>query len=38
MKILAKKILVKKILVKRTHKYHQKLPDYKRNYYLAHKK
>ena len=36
-KILVKKILVKKILMKKlnffyTHKYHQKLPDYRRNY------
>ena len=32
MKILMKKILAKKI------KYYQKLPDYRRNYYLTHKK
>ena len=28
----------KKINFLYTHKYHQKLPDYRRNYYLTHKK
>ena len=43
-KILMKKILVKNILMKKInfffyiHKYYQKLTDYRRNYYLTHKK
>ena len=36
-KILMNKILIKKILIKKI-KYYQKLPNYRRNFYLTHKK
>ena len=37
-KILMKKILVKKKILMKRSKYYRKLPDYRRNYYLTHKK
>ena len=37
-KILMKKILRKKKIPMKKNKYYQKLPDYRRNYYLTHKK
>ena len=37
-KILMKKILRKKKILMKKNKYYQKLPDYRRNYYLTHKK
>ena len=37
-KILNQKNLIKKKILMKKSKYYQKLPDYRRNYYLTHKK